>query len=170
MILMDAWNVAHAPRIVRPAPSASPPESAALLISSKPGLKARRPPAAAAPNAAKTCFKTYSCPMAELLQGISNLFLYLLLSAFFSLSSVTCFLISVFCSLSSVLCHLPSACLGEAVRRKTGPRQSVIRQPVPGRFSLGGPCIPCGLNFSRRRWRYTTQTRNSFFQGRMGRK
>jgi hypothetical protein len=56
--------------------------------------------------------------MAELLQGIPNLFLYLLLSAFFSLSSVTCFLISVFCSLSSVLCHLPSACRGGAVRRR----------------------------------------------------
>ena len=40
---MDAWNAAHAPRIVRPAPSRSPPESAAHHISSRPGSRGKKP-------------------------------------------------------------------------------------------------------------------------------
>jgi hypothetical protein len=47
---MDAWNAVHAPKIVRPAPSVSPRESAAHHISSRPGSRARRPPVAAVPN------------------------------------------------------------------------------------------------------------------------
>ena len=50
---MDAWNAVPAPRIVQPVPSVSLRESAALPISSKPGLRARRPHPAAARNAAK---------------------------------------------------------------------------------------------------------------------
>lgn len=47
---------------------------------------------------------------------------------------------------------------------------SVIRQPVPCRLCIRRPIVPFGFSFSGRRRRCTAQTRNSFFQGRMGRK
>ena len=86
--------------------------------------------------------------------GSSNVEFGHLSSVFGHLSSVLCLPSSVLCFLSSAIRHL----------------SSVIRQPVPGRFSIGRLFVPSGLNFSRRRRWCTAQTRNSFFQGWMGRK
>ena len=168
---MDAWNAAHAPKIVQPAPSRSPRESAAHPISSRPGSKARKQQVVAVIK--KQIDRI-------LLQGSGHLYLLRVASCAAkvrpirhpqsqipnrnnpkSRTSVICHLSSDLCSLSSVICLLPSVICHLS---------SVIRQPVPGRLGLGCPVIPFRPGFSsRRRW-CTAQPRNSLLQGGVGRK